>query len=64
LKKGIFSSLDTTQAETIKDVDDINDKIIMANHYDEDEGMDMNIDDFLKEGGINIDELDESDIMS
>lgn len=52
-KRGIFSNLDTTQAEKIEK-DDIVDMIDSRNEMDE-----INIEDFLKEGGINIDDIEE-----
>ena len=51
-KKGIFSNLDTTQAEKIE-----KDENLEVDNRNETE--DINIEDFLKEGGINIDEVDE-----
>lgn len=55
-KGGIFSNLDIAQATKIQDSNDVVDN---ANDED-DNDIGINIDDFLKEGGINIDVLDPS----
>lgn len=53
---GIFKNLDTTQAEKAA-----NDRDKMENDGDgDDDGAEFNMDDFLKQGGINLeDELEQ-----
>jgi hypothetical protein len=52
-KGGIFSNLDIAQATQIQGSNDVEN-----NANDDDDSMGINIDDFLKEGGIDIDVLD------
>ena len=53
-KKGIFQNLDTTQAEAIQDKDDF---VEMADRQEIE--INMNFEDFLKEGGVDLDEIED-----